>query len=41
MENNYVGLDIDNLDADPIVQFKYWLNQALKSNIPEPTAMIL
>jgi pyridoxamine 5'-phosphate oxidase len=35
------GLDIDNLDMDPIVQFKYWLNDAIKSEITEPTAMAL
>jgi pyridoxamine 5'-phosphate oxidase len=34
-------LSMDNLDASPIVQFKYWLNEALKSGIMEPTAMIL
>jgi pyridoxamine 5'-phosphate oxidase len=34
-------LEIDNLDADPIVQFRYWLNEALNSNSPEPTSMIL
>jgi pyridoxamine 5'-phosphate oxidase len=39
MENH--SLDIDNLDADPIVQFRYWLNEALKTNVAEPTAMIL
>ena len=41
MENSSSKLDIDNLDVNPIIQFKYWLNQALKSNIPEPTAMVL
>lgn len=35
------SLEIDNLDADPIVQFRYWLNEALNSNVPEPTAMVL
>jgi pyridoxamine 5'-phosphate oxidase len=39
METN--NLEIDNLDSDPIVQFRYWLNEALNSNVPEPTAMIL
>jgi len=34
-------LDIDNLAENPVVQFKYWLNEALKSDIPEPTAMVL
>lgn len=41
MENSASKLDIDNLDINPIVQFKYWLNQALKSNVQEPTAMVL
>lgn len=34
-------LDIDNLDVNPLVQFRYWLNDALKSEVPEATAMIL
>jgi pyridoxamine 5'-phosphate oxidase len=41
MENRSSQLDIDNLDVDPIVQFRYWLNEALKSNVQEPTAMVL
>ena len=41
MENHSLQLDLDNLDADPITQFRYWLNEALKSNVPEPTAMVL
>jgi pyridoxamine 5'-phosphate oxidase len=40
-EYTYSQLDIDNLDADPIVQFRYWLNDALKANLFEPTAMVL
>lgn len=40
MKNTAI-LDIDNLDADPITQFRYWLNQALNSNAADPTAMIL
>ncbi len=39
MDNHF--LEIDNLDADPIVQFRYWLNEALNSSSHEPTAMIL
>lgn len=35
------ALEIDNLAADPIVQFRYWLNEALNSNLPDPTAMVL
>jgi pyridoxamine 5'-phosphate oxidase len=38
---SFAKLDIDNLDANPIVQFRYWLNEALKSGVPEPTAMVL
>jgi pyridoxamine 5'-phosphate oxidase len=34
-------LDIDNLDENPIVQFRYWLNEAIKSEVAEPTAMAL
>ena len=39
METHF--LEIDNLDADPIIQFRYWLNEALNNNVPEPTAMVL
>lgn len=38
---SFSQLDIDNLDANPIVQFRYWLNEALKSEVFEPTAMVL
>jgi elongation factor Ts len=31
--DNSPQIDIDNLDADPIVQFRYWLNEALNSKI--------
>jgi pyridoxamine 5'-phosphate oxidase len=34
-------LDIDNLDINPIVQFQYWLNEALRAGVAEPTAMVL
>jgi len=40
-EYTYSQLEIDNLDTDPIVQFRYWLNDALKANVSEPTAMVL
>ena len=40
-EYTYSQLEIDNLDIDPIVQFRYWLNDALKANVSEPTAMVL
>jgi pyridoxamine 5'-phosphate oxidase len=39
--DNSPQIDIDNLDADPIVQFRYWLNEALNSKITDPTAMVL
>jgi pyridoxamine 5'-phosphate oxidase len=34
-------LDIDNLDINPIKQFQYWLNEALRAGVAEPTAMVL
>lgn len=34
-------LSMDSLDANPMVQFRYWLNEALKSEVTEPTAMVL
>jgi pyridoxamine 5'-phosphate oxidase len=34
-------LDIETLDNDPLVQFKYWLNEAIRANVPEVTAMAL
>lgn len=40
-EYTYSQLEIDNLDINPIVQFRYWLNDALKANVTEPTAMVL
>jgi pyridoxamine 5'-phosphate oxidase len=40
-EYTYSQLEIDNLDINPIVQFRYWLNDALKANVSEPTAMVL
>ncbi len=40
-EYTYSQLEIDNLDIDPIVQFRYWLNDAMKANVSEPTAMVL
>jgi pyridoxamine 5'-phosphate oxidase len=41
METHSSLLDIDNLDVDPIKQFRYWLNEALNSKIFDPMAMIL
>ncbi len=40
-EYKFARLEIDNLDANPIVQFRFWLNEALHSGIDEPTAMVL
>jgi pyridoxamine 5'-phosphate oxidase len=40
-EYTYSQLEIDNLDINPIVQFRYWLNDALKAGVLEPTAMVL
>ena len=40
-EYTYSQLEIDNLDINPIVQFRYWLHDALKAGVPEPTAMVL
>jgi pyridoxamine 5'-phosphate oxidase len=34
-------LDIDHLDPNPLVQFRFWLNEAMKAEEPEPTAMVL
>ena len=34
-------LEIDSLDANPIVQFRFWLNEALHSGADEPNAMVL
>ncbi len=36
-----MSLDPKHIDPDPIVQFKTWLDQALESNVEEPTAMTL
>lgn len=35
------GLNQDELDADPIIQFESWYKQALETDISEPTAMTL
>jgi pyridoxamine 5'-phosphate oxidase len=40
-EYRFSQLDIDSLDANPIVQFRYWLNEAFKTGVFEPTAMVL
>ena len=40
-EYAFTQLNRDNLDANPVVQFKYWLNDALTAGVEEPTAMVL
>lgn len=35
------GLDENDLHQDPIQQFERWLDQAVASQIPDPTAMVL
>jgi len=43
LRNDYMlkTLDESDVDTDPIVQFKIWMEEALKSNLYEPTAMAL
>lgn len=40
-EYKFARLEIDNLDANPIVQFRFWLNEALHAGTDEPNAMVL
>jgi len=40
-EYTLARLEPDHLDPNPITQFRYWLNDAMKEGIPDPTAMIL
>lgn len=35
------GLELDNLHADPIEQFKRWMQQIIDSQIPDPNAMTI
>lgn len=35
------GLDLDNLDKDPLKQFEIWFQQALEAKITEPNAFCL
>ncbi|HEX7021867.1 MAG TPA: pyridoxamine 5'-phosphate oxidase [Trueperaceae bacterium] len=35
------GLELTDLDADPIAQFQRWLEEALAAQLPEPNAMTL
>lgn len=44
LRENYAmaGLDLSDVDPDPIVQFERWLAEALAApNLPEPTAMVV
>ena len=40
-EYRFSQLDIENLDNNPIVQFKYWLNEARRADVIEPTGNVL
>ena len=35
------GLSEEMLDASPIKQFEKWLEQAVATNLPDPTAMVV
>ncbi len=35
------GLDEDDLDPDPLVQFDQWLADAVRAELPEPNAMVV
>ncbi|HJX71695.1 MAG TPA: hypothetical protein VJ346_07080 [Bacteroidales bacterium] len=34
-------LDIDDLNADPFIQFRYWFNDALKAHPDDACEMVL
>jgi pyridoxamine 5'-phosphate oxidase len=40
-EYTLAGLDERHVDPDPITQFLAWLEEAVKAELPEPTAMTL
>lgn len=40
-EYTRAGLDITDVDPDPICQFELWLQQAMDANLREPNAMAL
>lgn len=40
-EYSKASLDVATVHANPVDQFKRWLNEAVESKIPEPTAMSL
>ena len=35
------GLDIPDLDKDPVKQFETWFQDAINEQMPEPNAMML
>ena len=35
------NLEISDLDKDPMHQLQIWINQAVETNVAEPTAMCL
>lgn len=35
------GLEVSDLDADPVVSFAVWLEQAIEAGLHEPNAMVL
>ena len=43
MRSDYrsAGMDIADLDPDPVAQFRQWLSDAVAANLVEPTAMTL
>lgn len=43
LRKNYTleTLDRTDVDTNPVKQFKHWFEQAVKSEIPEPNAMVL
>lgn len=40
-EYTRASLDARDVDADPVVQFQHWFEQAVKADVPEPNAMTL
>lgn len=40
-KHNESGIQLKDLDLDPLAQFGCWFQQACEANIPEPNAMIL
>ena len=35
------GLDVSDLDSDPLAQFRTWYGEAVAAGVPEPNAMLL